>query len=88
MPYKSECRKNGGRPVTTRDREGDSPEHLKGGVLSVIGNSRKKALHRVSGKDGVHRLGEQAEEGKWVRGQGGRSSCYHSGNRCGFELGS
>ncbi|EDL87636.1 rCG42056 [Rattus norvegicus] len=39
-------------------------EERERGVFSALVNCRKKALHGVSGKNGFHRLDEQAEEGK------------------------
>lgn len=55
--------------MATGDRKGlakalTNMEMEEEGVLPATGNSRKKALHGVSGKNGFHRLEKQVEEGK------------------------
>lgn len=52
-------------------------EERERGVFSALVNCRKKALHGVSGKNGFHRLDEQAEEGKQV-GKTGRGEAFVS----------
>ena len=51
--------------MATGDRKGlakalTNMEMEEEGVLPATGNSRKKALHGVSGKNGFHRLEKQA----------------------------